>query len=386
MVNVMIKWMIDRLMGRTRVLINENERAVWLYKGEVRGLLGPGEHLIRNRDGSASLEVQKLGQGLFVSAYEQAVMDKLPDAVARHLTVVRTRENEVAVIERDEIITTILGPDAKLILWADAGPWTATLIDIAADARVETKLLKRLQKAGKTQLVTMIEVDEAKTALVSIDGQLTDRVGPGVYGYWTPGRKVGAKLIDLTRQSLDVTGQEVLTRDRVTLRINIAAEYRVVDPVVAVSSVKDFADALYRALQLAFRKTLGSLTLDQILEKKISVDTEAAEKVRTDMAAIGLEVSDIALKDVILPGEMRDILNQVVAAQKEAEANVIRRREETNAARSLLNTAKVMADNPVMLRLKELEALETIAAKVERLTVYNGTSGLMNDLVRLSDG
>ncbi len=88
---------------------------------------------------------------------------------------------------------------------------------------------------------------------------------------------------------------------------------------------------------------------------------------------------------MILPGEMREILNQVVAVQKEAEANVIRRREETNATRSLLNTAKVMAENPVMLRLKELEALESIAGKVERLTVTNGTEGLLNDLVRLRD-
>jgi len=212
---------------------------------------------------------------------------------------------------------------------------------------------------------------------------MTDRLEAGVTGYWNPGRKIAAKLVDLTRQALDVTGQEVLTRDRVTLRINISAEYRVVDPLLAVTSVKDFADTLYRALQLAFRKTIGALTLDQILEQKGMVDAEAADKVRTDMAMIGVEVSDISLKDVILPGEMREILNQVVAVQKEAEANVIRRREETNATRSLLNTAKVMAENPVMLRLKELEALESIAGKVERLTVTNGTEGLLNDLVHL---
>jgi regulator of protease activity HflC (stomatin/prohibitin superfamily) len=102
------------------------------------------------------------------------------------------------------------------------------------------------------------------------------------------------------------------------------------------------------------------------------------------MAAIGLDVGDISIKDVILPGEMRDILNKVVNAEKEAEANVIRRREETNATRSLLNTAKVMAENPVMLRLKELEALEKIADKVQTLTVHNGTQGLMNDLVSLA--
>ena len=383
MVNEMMKQLIDSLMGRKRVLIDENERAVWLYKGEVRGILGAGEHVLKNRDGSLRIERQPLTQMLFVSTYEQAVFEKLPVDAATHLTVIRTAENEIAVIERDGIINTILGPDGKLILWTDAGPWTATVVDIADSPRVAPKLLQRLQKAGKAQLVTLVEVDEGKTALVSIDGRLRERLEAGVTGYWNPGRKIGAKLVDLTRQALDVTGQEVLTRDRVTLRINISADYRVVDPLLAVTSVKDFADALYRALQLAFRKTIGALTLDQILENKVTVDAEAADKVRADMALIGVEVSDISLKDVILPGEMREILNQVVAVQKEAEANVIRRREETNATRSLLNTAKVMAENPVMLRLKELEALESIAGKVERLTVTNGTEGLLNDLVRL---
>jgi regulator of protease activity HflC (stomatin/prohibitin superfamily) len=385
MVNEMMKRLIDLLMGRSRVLINEGDRAIWLYKGEVRGILGSGEHVLKNRDGSMRLDVQKLDQQLFRSAYEQAVLEKLPDDAARYLTQVRTAETEIAVIERDALLNTVLAPDDKLILWTEAGPWKATIIDVSNSARIDAKLLTRLRKAGKVQLVTIVEVDEGKTALVHVDGQLTDQLGPGVYGYWNAGRKVSAKLVDLTRQSLDVGGQEILTRDRVTLRVNLAAEYRVVDPVKAVSSVKDFADALYRALQYAFRKTLGSMTLDQILENKVSVDAEAADKVRADMAAIGIEVSEIALKDVILPGDMREILNRVVVAQKEAEANVIRRREETNATRSLLNTAKVMADNPVMLRLKELEALESIASKVDKLTVMNGTSGLMHDLVKLSD-
>jgi len=378
--------MMDWLMGRARVVISENERGVWLYKGQVQGILGAGEHLLRNRDGSMRLEVQKLGQLVFASAYEQAVLDKLPGDVARHLTIVRTHENEIAVIERDGLINTILAPDMRLILWTDAGPWTCSTVDIGDDARVDPLLLKRLQKAGRMQMVQMVEVDEGKTALVSIDGQRMEPLGPGVYGYWTSGRKIGVKLIDLSRQPLDVSGQEMLTRDRVTIRVNISAEYRVVDPVQAVSVVKDFTDALYRALQAVFRKTLGAMTLDQILEKKVTIDAEASAKVQADMAAIGLEVSDIQLKDVILPGEMRDILNQVVSAQKQAEANVIRRREETNATRSLLNTAKVMADNPVMLRLKELEALETIALRVDRLTINNGTSGLMNDIVRLTEG
>ncbi|WP_299210518.1 slipin family protein [uncultured Tateyamaria sp.] len=199
------------------------------------------------------------------------------------------------------------------------------------------------------------------------------------------GRKHGVKLVDTRWQAHEVSGQEILTRDRVSLRVNLSADYRVTDPMRAVAEARDFVGALHPSLQLAFRKTLGALTLDEVLADKVSVSADAAAQVRTDMAALGIEVGEIALKDVILPGEMRDILNQVVAAQKEAEANVIRRREETNATRSLLNTAKVMAEHPVMLRLKELEALETIAGKVERLTVHNGAEGLMRDIVRLQD-
>jgi regulator of protease activity HflC (stomatin/prohibitin superfamily) len=228
-------------------------------------------------------------------------------------------------------------------------------------------------------------VQEGQVGLVFADGAFLRMLEPGLHGYWSIGKLVHVKMVDLRRQPLDVTGQELLTRDKVTIRVNLTAEYRVIDPLKAVVEVKDYADVLYRALQHAFRTMLGTMTLDQILERKAAVTAEAADRIRSDMLAIGIEVTTIELKDVILPGEMRDILNQVVTAEKQAEANVIRRREETNATRSLLNTAKVMAENPIMLRLKELEALESIAGKVERLTIHNGTGGLMNDLVRLRD-
>jgi regulator of protease activity HflC (stomatin/prohibitin superfamily) len=289
------------------------------------------------------------------------------------------------VIERDGRVHDVLGPDRRMVLWTVAGPWVATVIDTQAEPVLPAKLQRRLGDAGQIQQFVNVTVADGHVSLVYMDGVMTTVQEPGIHAYWKAGRTVTQKVVDLRRQSLDVTGQEVLTLDRVTIRINIAADYRVVDPVKAAHEVKDFADALYRALQVAYRKTLGAMKLDQILEKKGEVNAEAAEKVRADMAKIGVEVSDITLKDVILPGEMREILNMVVQAEKEAEANVIRRREETNATRSLLNTAKVMAENPVMLRLKELEALEAIAGKVDRLTVHNGTGGLMNDLVRLRD-
>ncbi|WP_171026483.1 slipin family protein [Mesorhizobium comanense] len=376
---------LDKVLGRERVLVKENERALTLYKGEIKAVLLPGEHALANRRGSLEVSRHDLKNPEFVSAYEKALFDKLPDVAARHLTVVRTGRTEVAVIERDGNLHAALAPDRKLVLWTDAGPWKVTLVDTSVDLAIDPAVMRRLGQARKTELMSVHPVVDGQAGLLFVDGVLARTLAAGVHAFWNVGRMVQVKVVDLKRQSLDVAGQEVLTKDRVTIRVNISAEYRVVDPVKALSMVKDFSEALYRALQYAFRKTLGALTLDQILEKKVTVDEEAAAKVRTDMAEIGVEVSDIALKDVILPGEMREILNQVVSAEKQAEANVIRRREETNATRSLLNTARVMAENPVMLRLKELEALEAIAGKVERLTVHNGTGGLLNDLVKLRD-
>ena len=378
--------LFDTLLMRRRFVVMANQRVVAEHKGKVLGIFGPGEHALPNQMNSLDLQFHSLDiDPVFRSPHEKTLFDARPDEAARHLTVFRTDRTQVAVIERDGRVFEVLPSDSKLTVWNDAGPWTSTLVDVSQELRIGAETLRRLTLAGKTQHVTSFLVPQEHAGLLFVDGVLEGTLQPGSYGFWKVGRTATMKLIDLKRQSLDVSGQEVLTRDRVTIRINLSAEYRVADPVLAVSSVSDFADSLYRALQFAFRRTLGALSLDQILEKKVTVDEEAAAKVRADMAAIGVEVLDIALKDVILPGEMRDILNQVVAAEKQAEANVIRRREETNATRSLLNTAKVMAENPVMLRLKELEALEQIASKVERLTIHNGTGGLMNDIVRLRD-
>jgi regulator of protease activity HflC (stomatin/prohibitin superfamily) len=88
-----------------------------------------------------------------------------------------------------------------------------------------------------------------------------------------------------------------------------------------------------------------------------AIDREVAAHLGDRFADIGIAVKSVGVKDIILPGDMKELLGKVVAAEKAAQANVIRRREETNATRSLLNTAKVMESNAVALRLKELETL-----------------------------
>lgn len=379
----LINRIVDRVTGRERVTLMETERMLVLEKGRFDAILGPGEHRLRRRD--TVREVHNLDRLRFVSPYDRALFRERPDLAATHLTEMRAGQAEVLVVLHDGRPHAVIKPEGRAVFWTEAGPWAVERHAVGETLSLNAKLAKRLVTAGLVAEFSATEVAEGHVGILTVEGVNRGQLEPGTHAFWKLGRHVAVKQVDTRWRVHDVTGHEILTRDRVTIRVNLTAAFRVTDPERAVSAVKDFDEALHRALALAFRKTLGALTLDRLLAEKVSVDAEAAETVRAEMAGIGIELGEIALKDVILPGEMRDILNRVVAAEKEAEANVIRRREETNATRSLLNTAKVMAENPVMLRLKELEALEAIAGKVERLTVHNGTGGLMNDLVRLRD-
>ena len=376
--------LIHYMLGYRRLLVTEGHRVLVMHRGRYTDILRPGVRYIPRKD--SEIEVLDIGD-LFVRApVADAVQRARPDLYEAHFERVETGPDEVGVLFRDGRVVHVMAPAERAVMLRDAGPFRLERVDVTETVAVPRALAAPLDRDAPAHAVTHVEVPEGHVGLVTVAGADAGVIGPGRHRYFAlPERRVAVRLVDTRTRTYEVTGQEILTRDRVTLRVNIAAAYRVADPVRATQAVTDFADALHRALQLAFRKTLGGLTLDQLLADKVAVDAEAAEAVRAEMAEIGLDVGEIALKDVILPGEMREILNRVVEAQKEAEANVIRRREETNATRSLLNTAKVMAENPVMLRLKELEALEAIAGKVERLTVTNGTEGLLTDVVRLRD-
>lgn len=193
---------------------------------------------------------------------------------------------------------------------------------------------------------------------------------------------------DLARLGVEAGGlrveTEIVTRDKVSLRVNLTADYRVANPVQARTHLSDPVAWLYRRLQLALRQAIGERTLDALLADKEHLNQVVFQAVAAPAAAHGLELTEAGAKDFILPGEMKDILNQVVMADKEAQANVIRRREETAATRSLLNTAKLMDENPTLLRLKELEILEQVAEKIDRLTVYGGLEGILKDTVRVN--
>ena len=226
-------------------------------------------------------------------------------------------------------------------------------------------------------------VPEGHVGLLYVDGELTDTLTAGRHAFWSVAQDVKVELVDLRIRALEIQGQEILTRDKVALRINVTATYHYTDAAKAVRAFKDPLDQLYKEIQFGLRAAVGTRKLDVLLEDKTAIDHDIAEYLGRRFADFGVDVTNVGVKDIILPGDMKTMLAKVVEAEKAAQANVIRRREETNATRSLLNTAKVMESNAVALRLRELETLEKVTENVGNLSVVGGLDALLHGLVKI---
>jgi len=213
-------------------------------------------------------------------------------------------------------------------------------------------------------------------------GRLTATLPAGVHAFWNGEGQVRVVPVDLREQAADVAGQEIMTADKVTLRLNAVVTYRVADPVKAVTEVEGYVQALYRQAQLALRAVVGTRELDVLLSDKDGVAAELVGILKASVAPFGIEVGAVGIRDVILPGEMKDILNRVTEARKAAEATLITRREETDAMRSHANTARIFESNPTLMRLRELEVLEKVA-ETSNLSVILGDGGLADRVIKL---
>ncbi|WP_207632444.1 slipin family protein [Foetidibacter luteolus] len=203
-----------------------------------------------------------------------------------------------------------------------------------------------------------------------------------MYYWWKNNIAVSVGKVDTRQLQLEINGQEILTRDKAALRLNGQAQYKVVDIEKALLYNKDFDKQLYVAFQLALREYIGGLSFDELLEKKESIAPFILKAVTEKALACGIEVNDFGIRDIILPGDVKEIMNQVLIAEKKAQANVIMRREETASTRSLLNTAKLMEENSMLFKLKEMEYVEKIADKITNISL-SGNGVLIEQLKQI---
>jgi len=365
-----------------RVKVALYERALVYRDRNLERVLGPGKYWIAGRN----VEVQ-----VYDASRPEADLPRADVLVAEarglldpYVQIVELGDREVGLVYKNERLTGVLAPGTRQLYWRGPVPVRVEVRDLtkeyALDGDTARVLTRALGTVGLASIVGVVEVPDTAVGLLIVDGELREVLKPGVTAYWKYQRNLRVELAETRLQTMEVAGQEILTRDKVSLRLNLTALWQVTDAVKARSVVSNASEYVYKELQLALREAVGSRSLDELLTDKGALDREVATYA-AKLEASGLAVRSVGVKDVILPGEMKTILNQVVEAEKVAQANLIRRREETAATRSLLNTARLMEENPTLMRLKELETLEKVTEKIGTLTVYNGLDGVLKNLV-----
>jgi regulator of protease activity HflC (stomatin/prohibitin superfamily) len=378
------------MFGYKRVVIAQYQRGLEFRNGALQAILAPGVYRVFDPLRRQTFVIEDVSQPEATFAKAEIFVRENPQLVARHLELVTIAENEVGLVSKDGKLASILAPGARQVYWNGPVKVDVERIVIDTDNVVPERVLRALQAPVSASLlreaqaaIALKEVPQSAVGLLYVSGKLERALGPGVHGFWKFQRSVQVDVVDTRLTAVEVSGQEILTRDKVSLRANLSASYRIVDAVAARTQVADCKDALYRELQFGLRQAIGTRTLDSLLGNKGEMDGEIADYARGKAATFGIALESVGVKDLILPGEMKEILNQVVQAEKAAQANVIKRREETAATRSLLNTAKIMEESPVLMRLKELETLEKVTEKIDKLTVFGGLEGVLGNLVNL---
>jgi regulator of protease activity HflC (stomatin/prohibitin superfamily) len=374
-------------------IVSEKQRGLLIRDGRFIRMLEPGRQRIFDPLGRYDFELFD-ATGIFASPWAELIAKRHPEIAADYFVTVRVEEGKVAVVRMDGRASAIVRPGETVHVWSVLKTVEVEMFDVIAQPRLTREQLVAFEKAttvlpSTLSNIAVVSVGEAEETLVFFDGELIETVGPGRYGYWQIGRKVTSRTVDMRPLPVEVTAQEILTRDKVSLRVTLTAFVKVIDVRRAALSTPDFQAHVYKLVQFAVREAIGGRTLDEVLNDRVSVDRQIVDHVRAAVGDIGVAVPELGIKDVILPGDMRELINRVVEAEKTAEANLIRRREETAATRSLLNTAKLMEGNPVLLRLKELESLERVTEKIGRIDVHassgEGLNAILDRLVTLRE-
>ena len=367
-----------------KVVIGDGERGLVYRNRQFEGVIAPGVYRWFDPLGRMQVVVHSIAKADYAGGDTDVLMAAMGERLGETFTLANLGLDEVGLVMKNGKLEDVLAPGTRKLYWKGLIEVEVRAVSLTDGLEIEAGVVTRLRQIGAIDKVAVVLAVPAEFAgLVFIDAKLARVVDTGQYAFWNFRKNVVVQAVDLRVQTLEVSGQELLTRDKVSLRVNLGASVRITDPVAAITRVAKYGEYVYRELQFGLRKAIGAKTLDELLGDKASLDADIFGYVRGRVDELGVEVLGVGVKDVILPGEMKDILNSVVQAEKSAQANVIRRREEANATRSLLNTAKLIEDSPVLMRLKELEALEKVTEKIDKLTVFGGLDGVLKQLVSL---
>lgn len=355
------------------VKVNAYQRGLVFKEGVYQRMLTEGSYWFW---GSETVKLYDITQP-FIAPLELNIL--LQDtALAEALIVLEVKDNEIALQYKNGFLEAVFSA-GRYTFWKSAVEYRFIKADIGKIEITEpidrAVLLHRLV----APFVRSVSVESYEKAVLFIDGKFVQVLQNGVYYWWKNAIAVHVGKVDTRQQQLEINGQEILTRDKAALRINAWAQYKVTDIEKALLQNKEYEKQLYVAFQLVLREYIAGFGFDELLEKKEAIAPFVLQQMKTKAEALGVEVTGFGIRDIILPGDVKEIMNQVLVAEKKAQANTIMRREETASTRSLLNTAKLMEENSMLWKLKEMEYVEKIADKISNISV-SGNGVLIEQL------
>ncbi len=367
------------MFGFRRFNVRSYEVGLYFRDGEFKRLLGRGRHGFFDPLGKVQVDVVSLRDPWLV--HDKLDLIVKSGALKDRAVVLDLKDHQRALVWIEGRFSHVL-PPGLYAYWTGQKDVRVEVID-ARSVRFRHDDLKVIARSMMAQRVLdVVSVQREHVGVLYQDGRYVETLPPGQYAFWKDAADARVVEVDLRETMVDVGGQEIMTADKVTLRLNAVVTYRVADAPRAVSTTDDVRQALYREAQLVLRAVVGARELDAFLADKDAVAREIEEQLRARASELGLSLASVGIRDVILPGDMKELMNRVTEAKKAAEANLIARREETAAIRSQANTARLLAESPTLMRLRELEALEKIAT-AGNLKVVLGEKGLTERVVNL---
>lgn len=208
------------------------------------------------------------------------------------------------------------------------------------------------------------------------DGKLTKLLEAGRYKIPPRHRwfrrlpNVECLLVDIRERELTIKGQEILTADKVAIRVSILVQFRVTDPKAAVHTVEQFEDRLYTDVQLAARRALATMALDEILTNRNGLSEEILSDVSESASGYGVTIRRADVKDLIFPGNLQEIMNRVLAAERNSQAQLVdartRAEVEQIETRSRAETTRREADaDAEARRVREQAKAEAVRMQAE---------------------
>ncbi len=354
-----------------KVTVNETERGFLFKKGRFVKMLQPGTYYVF---GSTTIQKANIGVGKLLgeifSDANLAAFAADPDFAKETMTV-NIPDGNIGLLYADGRYQWAL-PAGTHHFWNNIKQHTVEIYD-TTDPYVPDSIPRHLcETLCQSKYMFSVCVPEQSKGILRFDNKQEAILNAGVYYFWENATRITCDLADLRQQQLSITGQEILTKDKANIRLNFVCTYRFADFVKAFTEIKDYASQLYIAVQMTMREYVAGYTLDELLAQRENIAAEVTAQLKEKAASLHIEIIETGIRDIILPGEVRDIMNTVLIAEKRAQANVITRREEVASTRSLLNTAKLMDENKTLYKLKELEYLEKICENVGNISVSGG--------------